>query len=208
MRVFTSKQEQFLPLEKNKTDWAIWKKSCHICIDLKYIIGAVVDYGNPRIAREIEAKRMRASHPFVAKLMRERDLINIVKKKFKKTTNSSHWYPVVENYFNQSFQVKNSKEAWVFDITYIRTSQYWLYLTYCHLFVWQKSYRLDIEWDDKSPGYKYYSLENSKTRPLQDHYNLIFHSDRGIQYTCSEFTSIVGKNITQSMSVKGKCLSK
>ncbi|MFP3591473.1 DDE-type integrase/transposase/recombinase [Chryseobacterium sp. SIMBA_038] len=40
-------------------------------------------------------------------------------------------------------------------------------------------------------------------RPLQDQDNLIFHSDRGIQYACTEFTSIVGKNITRSMSGKG-----
>ncbi|WP_317040365.1 IS3 family transposase [Chryseobacterium sp. FP211-J200] len=68
-------------------------------------------YGSLRITREIEAKGMRASRPFVAKLMRERDLKSIVKEKFKKTTNSSHRYPVVENYLNQNFQVKNSKEV-------------------------------------------------------------------------------------------------
>ena len=39
-------------------------------------------------------------------------------------------------------------------------------------------------------------------RPLQHQDNLIFHSDRGIQYVCTEFTSIVGKNITRSMSGK------
>jgi len=42
-------------------------------------------------------------------------------------------------------------------------------------------------------------------RPLHDHDSLIFHSDRGIQYACTEFTSIVGKNITRSMSGKGNC---
>jgi transposase InsO family protein len=40
---------------------------------------------------------------------------------------------------------------------------------------------------------------------LQDHHSLIFHSGRGIQYACTEFTSIVGKNITRSMSGKGNC---
>jgi transposase InsO family protein len=86
-------------------------------------------YGSPRIVRELESKGIRASRPFVAKLMRERGLRSIVKKKFKKTTNSSHRYPVVENYLNQNFQVKSSKEVWVSDITYIRTGQGWLYLT-------------------------------------------------------------------------------
>ncbi|WP_435524272.1 DDE-type integrase/transposase/recombinase [Chryseobacterium indoltheticum] len=41
-------------------------------------------------------------------------------------------------------------------------------------------------------------------RSLQDHdSSLIFHSDRGIQYACTEFTSIVGKNIIRSMIGKG-----
>lgn len=82
-------------------------------------------YGSPRIARELEAKGMRASRPLVTRLMRERNLRSIVKKKFKKTTNSSHRYPVAENYLNQNFQVTSSKEVWVSDITYIRTGQGW-----------------------------------------------------------------------------------
>ncbi len=35
---------------------------------------------------------------------------------------------------------------------------------------------------------------------------LIFHSDRGVQYTCSDFTEITTReNITQSMSRKANC---
>lgn len=30
-------------------------------------------------------------------------------------------------------------------------------------------------------------------------------ANRGIQYACTEFTSLVGKNITRSMSGKGNC---
>lgn len=44
-------------------------------------------YGSPRIVRELESKGIKASRPFVAKLMKERGLRSIVKKKFKKTTN-------------------------------------------------------------------------------------------------------------------------
>ncbi|GAA4160796.1 hypothetical protein GCM10022217_25420 [Chryseobacterium ginsenosidimutans] len=36
-----------------------------------------------------------------------------------------HW----SHYLNQNFRVKNSREVWVSDITYIRTGQGWLYLT-------------------------------------------------------------------------------
>ena len=163
-------------------------------------------YGSPRITRELEAKGMRASRPFVAKLMRERDLRSIVKKKFKKTTNSSHRYPVVENYLNQNFQVKNSKEVWVSDITYIRTGQGWLYLTTVIDLFDRKVIGWSLSETMKTQDTSIAALKMARLhRPLQDHDSLIFHSDRGIQYACTEFTSMVGKNITRSMSGKGNC---
>lgn len=144
---------------------------------------------------------MRASRPFVAKLMRERDLKSIVKEKFKKTTNSSHRYPVVENYLNQNFQVKNSKEVWASDITYIRTGQGWLYLTTVIDLFDRKVIGWSLSETMKAQDTSISVLKMARLhRPLQDHDSLIFHSDRGIHYACTEFTSIVGKNITRSMS--------
>lgn len=42
-------------------------------------------------------------------------------------------------------------------------------------------------------------------RPVND--DLIFHSDRGIQYACTEFKELLASNpfVTQSMSRKGDC---
>lgn len=44
-------------------------------------------------------------------------------------------------------------------------------------------------------------------RPIQPYQQLIFHSDRGIQYACDEFATLINshKNITRSMSRKGNC---
>ncbi len=163
-------------------------------------------YGSPRIARELEAKGMRASRPFVAKLMREGGLRSIVKKKFNKTTNSSDRYPVVENYLNQNFHVKNSREVWVSDITYIRTGQGWLYLTTVIDLFDRKVIGWSLSETMKAQDTSVAALKMARLhRPLQEHYSLLFHSDRGIQYACTEFTSIVGKNITRSMSGKGNC---
>ncbi|WP_165585128.1 IS3 family transposase [Chryseobacterium sp. FH2] len=41
-------------------------------------------YGSPRIVRELESKGIKASRPFVAKLMRERGLRSIVKKSLRR----------------------------------------------------------------------------------------------------------------------------
>lgn len=44
-----------------------------------------------------------------------------------------------------------------------------------------------------------------KNRPMSD--NLIFYSDRGIQYACSDFTKLLDTypQVEQSMSRKGNC---
>jgi hypothetical protein len=55
-------------------------------------------YGGPRIARELEAKGMKASRPFG--LMRERGLRSIVKKKFKKMLLFYFWYIKIYSYLN------------------------------------------------------------------------------------------------------------
>ena len=45
----------------------------------------------------------------------------------------------------------------------------------------------------------------TKNRPITT--QMIFHSDRGVQYACREFTSILDSNqyVRQSMSRKGNC---
>ncbi len=190
-------------MEERKIYQTIRKKSYFIFSIYHWSRGR---YGSPRIAGELEAKGIKASRPFVAKLMRERDLRSIVKKKFKKTTNSSHRYPVVENYLNQNFQVKSSKEVWVSDITYIRTGQGWVYLTTVIDLFDRKVIGWSLSETMKAQDTSIAALKMARLhRPLQDHDSLIFHSDRGIQYACTEFTSLVGKNITRSMSGKGNC---
>jgi putative transposase len=44
-----------------------------------------------------------------------------------------------------------------------------------------------------------------RNRPIPQ--PLIFHSDRGVQYACNQFTELIAKNslITQSMSRNGNC---
>lgn len=49
-------------------------------------------------------------------------------KKYKGTTNSNHKLLVTLNLLNQNFKVDAPGKVWVTDITYIWTSQGWLYL--------------------------------------------------------------------------------
>lgn len=165
-------------------------------------------YGSPRIAKELEILGFKASKQLVRKLMKKASLQSIIKRKFKITTDSSHKYPIVDNNLNRKFTVHRASEAWVSDITYIRTNQGWLYLTTV----------IDL-FDRKVIGWALSSTMQAKktsisafkmaliNRPIKNNQSLIFHSDRGIQYACEEFVRELSKHksIIRSMSRKGNC---
>jgi len=163
-------------------------------------------YGSPRITDELKSRGFKASKPRVARLMKQNGIRAVHAKKFVVTTDSKHKYPVVENKLDRNFSAQKSAQAWVSDITYIRTMRGWLYLTII----------LDL-YDRKIIGWALstdMSAENTsiaawrmaiKNRPTSK--KLIFHSDRGIQYACKDFTDLLGsyKNVERSMSRKGNC---
>lgn len=92
------------------------------------------------------------------------------------------------------------------DITYIHTGQGWLYLTTVIDLFDRKVVGWSLSGTMKAQDTSIAALKMARLhRSLQDHDSLIFHSDRVIQYACTEFTSIVGKNIIRSMSGKENC---
>jgi transposase InsO family protein len=165
-------------------------------------------YGSPRIAKELQMQGIKASERLVAKLMRAYNIVSIIRKKYKTTTNSKHKYPVVENKLNRQFTASKKNQAWVSDLTYISTRQGWLYLTTVidlfdrKIIGWALSDNMFAK--NTSVAAVKMALKN---RPLQNDETLILHSDRGIQYACVEFTTLTNqyKNIQRSMSRKGNC---
>lgn len=165
-------------------------------------------YGSPRIAKELEILGFKASKQLVRKLMKRSFLQSIVKRKFKVTTDSSHKYPVVENKLNREFNVSRESQAWVSDITYVRTGQGWLYLTSVIDLFDRKviGWALSATMRAKDTSIKAFKMALIN-RPIKNNQSLIFHSDRGIQYACEEFVCELNKHksIIRSMSRKGNC---
>jgi putative transposase len=165
-------------------------------------------YGSPRITKELKMQGIKASQPLVAKLMRREQLRSIIKRKYRVTTNSSHSYPVVENKLMREFTVASQNKVWVSDLTYISTTQGWLYLTTVidlfnrKVIGWALSETMKTK-DTVIPAFRMATINS----PLKEQKELLFHSDRGIQYACEEFTSELGKHkqIERSMSRKGNC---
>ncbi|MDD3034838.1 MAG: IS3 family transposase [Bacteroidales bacterium] len=86
-------------------------------------------YGSPRITSALKARGIKVSRKTVARYMNRLGIKSKYSKKYKTTTDSSHNYPVAENILNREFNVSVPGKAYVSDITYIPTTEGFLYLT-------------------------------------------------------------------------------
>lgn len=163
------------------------------------------NYGSPRIHRQLAAEGWQVSRQRIARLMRDMGIASRIRKKWVKTTDSNHRWPVAPNLLDRHFSPENLSQVWVSDITYIPSGQGWLYLTT----VMDLGDRQILGWslgegmsaDETTVA----ALEKAliRRRPGED---LLFHSDQGVQYACEGFTRKLRKHrITQSMSRKGNC---
>jgi putative transposase len=163
-------------------------------------------YGSPRVTIKLQEEGFHVSRPRVAKLMKKLGLKSIIRKRWIITTDSRHKYPIVENKLNRDFNVTRPCQVWVSDITYIKTFQGWLYLTVIidlydrKVIGWSFSRSLKVACTT-IPAWKM-AVRN---RIIAG--KLIFHSDRGIQYACHEFTNLLSsyRFVERSMSRKGDC---
>lgn len=161
-------------------------------------------YGRTRIDRELKDQGVVVNHKKISRIMREENLVAKAAKKFKATTDSAHSNPTAPNILDRNFVATEPNQKWVGDITYIWTDEGWLYLaTVIDLFSrrivgWSISNRINAQIVCDA-------LNMALThRKLPTH--IIFHSDRGVQYTCNDFTKLLKSNsFTGSMSRKGNC---
>ncbi|MEO0332810.1 MAG: IS3 family transposase, partial [Bacteroidota bacterium] len=87
-------------------------------------------YSSPKITHELRKRGIHISRPRVARIMKRANIRSIVHKKYRvNTTDSNHSYPIAKHLLGRHFMPNNIGEAWVSDITYVKTIQGWLYLT-------------------------------------------------------------------------------
>lgn len=163
-------------------------------------------YGSPRIAIQLTNDLgKKVSKTTVARAMKNKGIMARKKRKFKNTTDSKHNLPIAPNLLNRDFEAEELGTKWVGDITYIRMNQRWLYLTT----VIDLADRMVIGWSlsnnmtTKDTVVKaFVNAVNCRTPKV----NLIFHSDRGVQYASDDFRNLLSQyNVIQSMSRKGNC---
>lgn len=162
-------------------------------------------YGSPRITEELKSLNIYVSRPRVARLMKKENIRSQIRKKYVITTDSNHTFKVTPNLLNRNFHTNIPGQVWVSDITYIKTTQGWLYLTIImdlydrKIIGWALSPFLDASHTSIT------ALKMALQSRMKDT-QLIFHSDRGVQYACDLFKQLLfDHKIKQSMSRKGNC---
>jgi putative transposase len=162
------------------------------------------NYGSPRIHNDMKRRGVKCSCKRVARIMRENGLEARIKRKFKVTTDSKHDYPIAPNLLERNFIVDKANSCWVSDITYISTSEGWLYLCIMlDLFS-----RMAVGWsmrNDLKSELVMEALDMAVTHRNTSK-DIILHSDRGVQYASDDFRKkMASYEMIQSMSRKGDC---
>ena len=85
-------------------------------------------YGAPRVKAVLLKQGKRVSRKRTNRLMREAGCQTKYRKASVNTTNSRHSNAIAPNTLNREFQAAKPNQKWVTDITYLPTSQGWLYL--------------------------------------------------------------------------------
>jgi putative transposase len=162
------------------------------------------NYGSRRLQKELNGKGYPVGRYKTRKLMKEARVSVRYRKPYKVTTNSDHALPVFDNLLNRQFDVLQTNQVYVADITYIWTQEGWLYLAVVlDLFSrkvvgWSMSARMRAALVCDA-----LTMAIWQRRPAP---GLIHHSDRGVQYASRDFRQLLtAQGILGSMSRKGNC---
>jgi transposase InsO family protein len=148
-------------------------------------------YGWPRIWRQLRLHGIQAHG----------------KRKFRvTTTDSKHNLPIAPNILDRNFTVAAPNRAWVGVFTYIATNEGWLFLAV----VIDLFSRKVVGWSMRPDMQRILVIDAPEmvwlARNPGKNAGLLFHSDRGSQYTSDDFAKMLEHcSITPSMSHKGNC---
>lgn len=162
-------------------------------------------YGSPRVHRELVARGISVCENTVAKVMKQQDIRSKITKRFTvRTTDSDHGHPVACNLLDRNFSQNQPNRVWCSDITYVPTGEGWMYLS----IVMDLCSKKIVGWsmaDHLRSELACDALEMAVARRRPEP-GLIHHSDRGIQYACSQYRSLLeSHHMTCSMSRRGDC---
>ena len=159
-------------------------------------------YGSPRVVAELRKQGVQCGKNRVARIMRAHAIRGEVKRRrFRRTTDSRHDYALASNLLVQRSQTEG---VWASDMTYVPTSEGWLYVA---AVMNVKSRRIvGLSMSDKLSQ----ELASNALRDAVGRQNpsegLIHHSDRGRQYASYAYQELLREyGMIPSMSRSGNC---
>lgn len=160
--------------------------------------------GPERLQRDLDSHGIQIGVHRIKRIRKKLGIRCRQKQKFKTTTDSRHALPVAPNLLDQKFAAASPNKVWVSDITYIATSEGWLYLAgHKDLFHGEiVGYAMSERITKNLVAQSLLQAVNRK-RPGP---GLIHHSDRGSQYCAHDYRRLTDSfGMIASMCRKGNC---
>lgn len=158
-------------------------------------------YGATRIQKDLIEDGSSAAIKTISDSMRRQKLVPKAAKKF---TDSDHQLPIADNLLDRDFSADAPNQKWVQDITYLWTSEGWLYLAvvidlYSRAVVgWSMNERMNASLVADALTMAMFRRGMPK--------GVIIHSDRGSQYCSYAYRDLAkGHDFKISMSRKANC---
>ncbi|MDE0880897.1 MAG: IS3 family transposase, partial [Sphingomonas bacterium] len=161
-------------------------------------------YGRPRMTMELKEVGLDVGERRVGRLMKINGIKPVRTRKHKVTTYSHHRLGVAANWLDGDFAADAPNRKWAGDITYIWTSEGWLYLAV----ILDLHSRRVVGWAVSDRMKKDLAIRalDMAVRLRQPPEGCFFHSDRGSQYCSYDYQKkLQAYGLRPSMSGKGNC---
>lgn len=161
-------------------------------------------YGSPRVHAQLRSDDVQIGRARVERLMREERLRGKVRRRFRRTTDSEHVFPIAPNTLERRFDVQGPDRVWAGDITYIPLAAGFTYLAV----VVDLFSRRVVGWAMAEHLQTSLVLEalDAALGAREPAPNMLHHSDRGCQYASARYRKKLARlGIQASMSRRGDC---
>jgi putative transposase len=162
-------------------------------------------YGAPRVHRWLRKQGFRVGRKRVARIMRVNGWEGETGRRKVRTTMVDRGATAAEDHLRRDFNPPAPDVTWAGDITYLRTGEGWLFLaTVIDLYSrrvigWSVAEHMRTELVSDA-------LEMAVSTRGGNVNNVVFHTDRGSQYTSQEFGELCDRlGVVQSMGATGVC---
>ena len=153
-------------------------------------------YGSPRIYQVMRKLGLMCGKNRVARLMRAGGLRAKQARRLRATTKRNKAHRAAPNRLKRDFKADRPNQKWLADITYIPTSEGWLYLAAVldlfsrRIVGWAMSNRMT---SDLTLRALHMAIRQCRPSP-----GLIHHSDQGSQYTDGDYQAVLAAHGTQA----------